>query len=101
MKIVLEIPDSLNNKKSFSKDKFEQEIRSILFLKLYQEGYIPFQDFALAISTLSKKKVSKKKPTSPAEKFLKLQGIWKDRTDIKDSVEYLQTLRNKIASREI
>ncbi len=99
MKIVLEIPDSINDKKKFSKEKLEREILSLLFLKLYQEGFIAFKEFANVVSLPMLKQ--KKNLRSPGKNFLKLQGIWKDRSDINNSLEYLNTLRKKIASREI
>ena len=52
-----------------------------------------------------KKQVEKVKTnltkTTPGKEFLKLKGIWKDRIDIQNSVDYVQELRKKIATRKI
>jgi hypothetical protein len=108
MKLTFEIPDSVSEKKTFSKSKLEREVHAILLLRLYQDGFIPYQDISqiLSLSFLeSSKKESRLKTqktnSTPGKSFLKLQGMWKNRADMKDTVKYIQDLRNRIGSREI
>ena len=111
MKLTFEIPDSITEKKAFSKSKLERDVHAILYLKLYQEGFIPDRDIGNILSSYklenSKKKneAKNRKPknseNTPGKKFLKLQGMWKDRTDMTDTLEYVQNLRKRIGNREI
>jgi len=108
MKLTFEIPDSISEKKSFSKSKLEREVHAILFLKLYQEGFIPDRDIANILSSyksenLKKKNgaINSKSQITPGKNFLKLQGMWKDRIDMKDTIKYVQNLRTRIGNREI
>ena len=57
--------------------------------------------FPVSVKKESQKSKPKQTKNSPGKEFLKLQGIWKDRTDIKNSVEYVQELRKKISSRKL
>ncbi len=111
MKLIFEIPDSVSEKKTFSKSKLEREVHAILLLRLYQDGFIPYQDISEIISLSFSENTKKKKGIStqkinnsnstPGKNFLKLQGMWKNRADMKDTVKYVQDLRNKIGNREV
>ena len=111
MKLTFEIPDSVSKKKTFSKSKLEREVHAILFLKLFQEGFLPYQDInqLLSVSFLEsphkKSRIKKAKPKdtniTPGKKFLELQGMWKNRTDMTDTVSYVQNLRARIGNREV
>lgn len=99
MKIVFEIPDSMIKNESFSMEKIEKEIRSILFLRLFEEGVIPFQSLEEIISKPQTTQLPKS--SNLENKHTKLQGIWKDREDMKNTTEYVQNLREKTIRREI
>ena len=60
MKLTFEIPDSITEKKAFSKSKLERDVHAILYLKLYQEGFIPDRDIGNILSSY-KLEISKKK----------------------------------------
>lgn len=111
MKLTFEIPDSITEKKTFSKSKLERDVHALLYLRLYQEGFIADRDIGNILSSYklenSKKKNGaenrkrKNSEITPGKKFLKLQGMWKNRTDMTETIEYLQNLRMRIGNREI